>query len=650
MYLSVTTRTAACLAIGPMDNGQGGWKFYNLLTARNITSNAWRVMELPESDAIIIQEIYDKDLAIWKVTDTDVQEVHDETLTHSTLSLNLVPSPHKNSGGENDAINFHDHKNSENENSEINSPESFEDVTGADIDAYVHGIMANHISDFHISLGKGIKMFGEAANEAITKEILMLHQKGTFVPVIVADLTAEARKSTIRCSLFFKEKFDATGAFVKLKARLVAGGNEQDTTLLSNISSPTLGTDKLFCLLAIAGSEGRHVAAVDIESAYLECDMEGPPVYMKLPPQISNLLSREIPSYTPYIDSKGCIPESLAKALYGSVQSAKLWHNKITNTLIELGFQQNPLDDCIFNKMEQSQVTVAVYVDDLLLTNKSADVVKKYIRRIGSKFSGYTSESGNVFGHLGVKITQNIGRCISVDMEHYTTECVEKWKPTREFSSPSDHLLFKDPDKNDQVLDHPELSIFHSAVASLLYLAKRTRPDILVVVSHLCSRVRFSTQKDWIKLDRVFGYLKKTIKKGFSFYTGQLVDPVIYTDASFNCHDDCKSRSGVLVMLSGGVVNAISKRQSILAMSSAEAELIALDVGVKYVLYLREFLKFQGHVLGHTVIREDNKSTMAMIKVGKPTTTMSRHIKLRYYHASDYVKIGILTLEYCPTQ
>jgi hypothetical protein len=80
--------------------------------------------------------------------------------------------------------------------------------------------------------------------------------KNVWTPVDVRRLTPEQRGRIIRSSMFLKEKFLATGEFEKLKARLVAGGDQQDKNLYDDLSAPTVSTSAVFTVLSIAAHEG----------------------------------------------------------------------------------------------------------------------------------------------------------------------------------------------------------------------------------------------------------------------------------------------------------------------------------------------------------------------------------------------------------
>jgi hypothetical protein len=92
--------------------------------------------------------------------------------------------------------------------------------------------------------------------------------------------------------MFLKENMNlASGEFEKLKARLVAGGDQQDKDMYCDPSAPTVSTPAVFTLLSIAAHGGRKAAAVDIGGAFLNTEMKtGVPVHMRLDKAMSDLL------------------------------------------------------------------------------------------------------------------------------------------------------------------------------------------------------------------------------------------------------------------------------------------------------------------------------------------------------------------------
>jgi hypothetical protein len=108
--------------------------------------------------------------------------------------------------------------------------------------------------------------------------------KGVWHGVRLSHLTHAERKAIIRSSMFLKDKYFASGVFEKFKARLVAGGDQQDRGLYENLPSPTAATSSVLAAAAIAASEGRSAITIDIGGAFLNADIAptGVKVHMRL--------------------------------------------------------------------------------------------------------------------------------------------------------------------------------------------------------------------------------------------------------------------------------------------------------------------------------------------------------------------------------
>jgi hypothetical protein len=174
---------------------------------------------------------------------------------------------------------------------------------------------------------------------------------------------------------------------------------------------------------------------------------------------------------------------------------------------------------------------------------------------------------------------------IAVNMLGYVEKCLLE-KTVRGANSPANDRLFEIG--TAQSLEKVASESFHSDVAKLLYLAKRTRMDILTAVSFLASRVSEPTGDDLDKLNRIFGYLFKTKNQEVVFKRDVLVSMEAYVDASFGCHHDATSRTGVVLMMSNAAVAGWSSRQKLVAKLSTEAEIVALSGAMTHVLWARE--------------------------------------------------------------
>jgi NMD protein affecting ribosome stability and mRNA decay len=142
----------------------------------------------------------------------------------------------------------------------------------------------------NITVREAIRTRGEEAERVIMKELGQMLSKRVWTPVDGKKLTAEEKSRIIRSSMFLKEK--------KLKARLVAGGDQQDKALYDDLSAPTVSTSSVFTILGIAAHEGRKASVVDIGGAFLNAEMKtGVLVHMRLDRAMSDLLVRLQPSY-----------------------------------------------------------------------------------------------------------------------------------------------------------------------------------------------------------------------------------------------------------------------------------------------------------------------------------------------------------------
>jgi hypothetical protein len=128
-----------------------------------------------------------------------------------------------------------------------------------------------HDSPFALamSLRAALHERGEEARPVIMDELQQMVDKRVWSYVDVRSLSTAESRAIIRSSMFLKDKYLSSGAFQKFKARLVAGGNQQDKTLYNNLSSPTASTTSVLTVAAIAAAANRWVLVIDIGGAYL---------------------------------------------------------------------------------------------------------------------------------------------------------------------------------------------------------------------------------------------------------------------------------------------------------------------------------------------------------------------------------------------
>ena len=219
-----------------------------------------------------------------------------------------------------------------------------------------------------------LERFGKAAYDSIKDELIELFiKKRALVPMNVKDVLDKVGHSnlwfhTVRIHMFLKEKYDAAVNFEKIKARLVAS------------------LESIFNMLKLVAVEKRHLLILDIDGAYLNAEIDRS-VYMFIEPELVNILVNINAGYAKYRDVKGRVLTQIDKAMYGLVQSAKLWYETITGVLKDNGYSPNPMDPCVWNRIVNGdQVTIVIYVDDLAISCKNRDEDHKAMAMIKEKF------------------------------------------------------------------------------------------------------------------------------------------------------------------------------------------------------------------------------------------------------------------------
>ena len=508
-----------------------------------------------------------------------------------------------------------------------------------------------------ISEGAGYRKYGAKAVAAAMKEAQNLHSKEVFEPVIRPPVNTP-NSEFLPTSMPFKEKYTSTGEFEKLKARMVVGGHRQDRSLYSkkDTSSPTPRTESGFIVLTLAAHEERHTGLADVPAAYLNAykNQNTPTTYIKFSKGMTAaFVSLDRSKYAKYVNKDGSMWGRLSKALYGGVDSGKLWNDTFHEFISNLGFVRNEVDVCVYNGSDDfgNQITVVVYVDDILATCVNRDAIKDLFERIKIRFDGIVYKIGDKFSYLGITVEMaRDRRAVRLTMEHYVEELLKDTETCRGSPTPATSDM-REIDEKSEPLVKKEVEVFHSTVARLLYLAKKIRHDLLVSVTFLATRVKSPLEQDQKKLARVLRYVFQTKHLGLTL-EGDGRNIIHDIDVSFAVHQDMKSHTGDTLSLGKGAIHSGSTKQGLVTKSSAEGELVGLSDAANEGIWTRQFLISQGIPQVSITIYQDNQSTIDMIHTGRHTSGRSRHIQIRHYWLHDNITASMpfpTTVKYKPT-
>ena len=258
---------------------------------------------------------------------------------------------------------------------------------------------------------------------------------------------------------------------------------------------------------------------------------------------------------------------------------------------------------------------------------------------------------GKLHHFLGMKIVQNDATGdVWMGQPAYIERVLKKYgmQDAKSVSTPVDlgTKLAKFAD-GDEIFDH---SVYQSAIGSLLYLSTGTRPDIAFAVSNVAKFSSNPGTKHWKAVKRILRYLKGTAGLGLLYLATNTDELHGYSDSDWAGDlDDRKSTSGYLFRLSGAPISWRSRKQTSVALSTAEAEYVSLSSATQEVMWLRRLTsELKNGPTKATVLYEDNQSAIAMTRKAQ-FHGRAKHIAIRHHFVREKVSEGVVELKYCPT-
>lgn len=502
---------------------------------------------------------------------------------------------------------------------------------------------------------KGLKVFGQSGDRAVQAEMKQLHDREVIKPKSGSALTTADRLDALKYLMFLKEKRSGT-----IKGRGCADGRKQRGQVTNKEkSSPTIAIEAVFLIICIAAKEERDVASVDMPGAFMQTSLKGEKIHIKFEGRMAELLSMIDPKlYRKHIiieKGKPVLYAELCKALYGMLQAARMFWKQISGDLVGLGYEINPYDWCVCNKIiNGKQHTVGWHVDDFILTHEDPSVNDDLISWFSEKYGKLTPLTvgrGKIHDYLGMKLDFNRRGKVIITMIDFIKELVEE--APSEFggmaSTPGKKHLFE---VNDQCpkLEEERSITFHHFVAKSLFLSRRARPDIQLVVGFLSTRVKAPDEDDWKKLRRLVQYLRQSYELPLTLEADNSRIVKWWIDAAYAVHPDMRSQSGGTMTLGKGATYSSSVRQKLNTKSSTEAELVGVNDFMPQILWTRYFLQAQGYAMKDNVVHQDNRSAILLEENGKGSSSKrTRHINVRFFFITDRIEKGEVSVAHCPT-
>jgi len=474
--------------------------------------------------------------------------------------------------------------------------------------------------------------------EAATLEYNTLVENGTWE---IVDLPPGEK--AIGSGWVFKVKHNQDGSIERFKARLVAKGYSQRPGLDYNeCFAPTFRPATLRIIMALAAVEDLELRSVDITSAFTNGDLDEE-IYMKQPEGFHMGSTNQV-----------C---RLRKSLYGLKQSARQWNKKLHSVLTELGFSRIESDRSVYIYSNgEVRIIVPIYIDDITLASKSSTAIDKYVQLLSQHFK--CRDLGPTSFLLGVSVERTRStHTLKLHQHQFILDLLQKYgmsdcKPVLTPLPPKLILSHSMAPTTQEDKDFMAQVPYLSAVGSLQYLAMMTRPDIAHSVAYLARFNANPGPEHWKALKHLCRYVKGTIDHKLT-YQGDLANKELFLTYSDASHGDCvdtgRSTAGYVTMMAGGAVGWYSKLQTIVALSTTEAEYMAAVEAGKEVAWMRNILSEFGYgVQEPSTLKMDNQSAITVSKNPEHHGRM-KHLDLRLYWLRDKVEHGMLTPDFIPT-
>lgn len=433
----------------------------------------------------------------------------------------------------------------------------------------------------------------------------------------------------------FRVKTDNVGNPVRYKARLVARGFAQEKGVdYKETFAPVVRYDSIRLLLALASEKDLRIVNFDVQTAFLYGELQED-IYMKQPTGFEN-------KKDPKLVCK------LNKSLYGLKQSPRCWNRKFVSFLARYNFEQLRADPCVFvGNFRNSEVYLAIYVDDGLLMSKSVDAINEVIRNLQQMFKITVHLDSSNLQFVGLQIEQDLSvGTVSIHQQTYITKMIDKFnmsnaKPLTIPAEPSIRLS----STATNVQCDPRQP-YREAVGSLIFLATSSRPDISFAVNQVSRFLNNWTDEHWQAVKRIIRYLKQTVNYKIVYSKTAKIEVKGYTDADYaGCIETRKSTSGYVFVLAKGPITWKSQKQAVVAQSTTEAEYIALALGVREALWLRSFLLELDIECSPVNIGVDNQSAIKLAQV-QQLHSRTKHIDVKVHFVRDECEKGNIIVNY----
>jgi len=338
----------------------------------------------------------------------------------------------------------------------------------------------------------------------------------------------------------------------------------------------------------------------------------------------------------------------LKKSLYGLKQASRQWYMKFESFMHKEGFQKCNADRyCFFKRYKSSYIILLLYVDDMLVAGSDIDEIKNLKTQLSKEFD--MKDLGPAKKILGMQITRDKQKgVLQLSRAEYINRVLQRFNmgDAKPVSTPLASHFRLSREQSPQTEEEKELMAkipYASAIGILMYAMVCTRPDIshaVVVVSRFMSN---PGKAHWEAVKWILRYLRGTIGKCLYFGKREIkVEGCVDSDFAGEV-DHRRSTTGCIFTVGTRAVSWMSRIQKIIALSTTEAEYVAVTVASKELIWLQGLLTNLGFIQERCALYSDSQSAIHLAK-NSAFHSRTKHIGLRYHFIRSLLEDEVLTL------
>lgn len=250
-------------------------------------------------------------------------------------------------------------------------------------------------------------------------------------------------------------------------------------------------------------------------------------------------------------------------------------------------FKRCQSDHSVFVKHTLSgTIILVIYVNDIIISKSDCCGIKEVKVQLKEHFQ--TKDLGQLRYFLGIEVAKRKHGLVLCQRKYIQDLLTEtKILGSMPVDTPMDPNLKLDETDEKENPMFEDRKRYRSLVGKLIYLTV-TRPDITFAVAAVSQYMQNPRKVHWEAVCRILNYLKKTIGMGVLYKRGSALDIISYSDTDWaGTKFGRRSTSGFCTFLGGNLVTWRSKKQNMVAKSSAEAEYCAMADTVCEIMWLR---------------------------------------------------------------